>query len=391
VRGVVKLDFSDSDAAFRESVRAFCREHVPDGAPPRDVRSDQTAWKRALIARGWQAYRLPADAGGTNWSAAEKFIWERETSARGLPSQLPGMGVAMIGPILAGFGSPEQKAQHLPPILSDRVRWCQGYSEPGSGSDLASLRTAAVHDGPDYVVTGEKIWTSNAHEADWMFGLVRTSSEGKKQAGITFLLIDMRSPGVAVHPIVTIDGQHHLNRVTFDGVRVPEANRIGSEGQGWTVAKGLLTHERTGLAFVSLSLHLARNLRGAARELSADTPDFLRRVTDLETELRALEVTELRTLADSTNGAAPGVQSSFLKLKGTIIVQAFTEMFVEAAGPYAAPWLPEIAHAGSNLEPVGPMWAHLETIRYLNGRAASIAGGSDEVQRDIVAKHVLGL
>lgn len=387
----MRLDFSDSDRAFRARVSAFCRDHVPDGAPPRDVRADQTAWKQAMIAHGWQAYRLPSEAGGTDWSAAEKFIWERETSARGLPSQLPGMGVSMIGPILAGFGTGEQKARHLPAILSDSVRWCQGYSEPGSGSDLASLRTAAVRDGDDYVVTGEKIWTSNAYEADWIFALVRTSSEGKKQAGITFLLINMRSAGVAVHPIITIDGQHHLNRVTFDGVRVPGENRIGEEGQGWTVAKGLLTHERTGLAFVSLSLHLARTLRGAARELNADAPDFLRRLTELETELAALEITELRTLAESTNGAAPGVQSSFLKLKGTIVVQALTEMFVEAAGPYAAPWLPEIAHAGSNLEPIGPMWAHLETIRYLSGRAASIAGGSDEVQRDIVAKHVLGL
>jgi alkylation response protein AidB-like acyl-CoA dehydrogenase len=387
----MRLDFTPGDLAFRDRVRRFCADHVPDGAPPRDVRSDQTAWKRALIEAGWQAYRWPREAGGTGWTAAEKFIWERETSARGLPSQLPGMGISMIGPILIGYGTDAQKAQHLPGILGGTVKWCQGYSEPGSGSDLASLRTAAVPEGDSYVVTGEKIWTSNAHEADWIFALVRTSSDGKKQAGITFLLIDMKSSGVAVHPIVTIDGQHHLNRVTFDAVRVPMENRIGAEGQGWTVAKGLLTHERTGLAFVSLSLDLARRLRGAAREMNALTPDFLRRLNDLETDLAALEVTELRTLADAVTGAAPGVQSSFLKLKGTIVVQAFTELFIEAAGPFAGPWLPEIAHPGSNAEPVGPLWAHLETIRYLNGRAASIAGGSDEVQRDIVAKHVLGL
>ncbi len=391
------LSFSPDDLAFRDEVRAFVAEHFPEGRAFREMKADVERWRAALVARGWQAYRWPAEHGGPGWSPTRKFIWERETGAKGLPPQLPGMGVSMIGPIIAGMGTPEQKARHLPGILGDTVRWCQGYSEPGAGSDLASLRTQAVRDGDAYVVTGEKIWTSNAHEADWIFCLTRTSAEGKKQAGITFLLIDMRTPGVAVHPIWTIDGQHHLNRVTFDGVRVPVENRIGEEGQGWTVAKGLLTHERTGLAFVTLSLKLIEDLKAAAREIGAgggrlaDDAAFMGRLLALEVELKALELTELRTLAESTTGAAPGSQSSILKLKGTIVVQAITELFVEAAGVYGAPWLPEIGRDGANVAPVGPMWAHLEVIRYLNGRSASIAGGSDEIQRDIVARHVLGL
>ena len=382
------LDFSDQDLAFRAQVRALIATTFPSGSV-----YDEAIWHAALAGTGWAANKWPVEFGGPGWTPAQSFIWERETTAAGLPPQVGGMGMGMLAPVLFGFGSKAQQDRFLPDILGNRVQWCQGYSEPGAGSDLASLRTRAVRDGDDYVVDGEKLWTSGAHTADWMFCLTRTAVEAKRQAGITFLLIDMRTPGVAVMPIISIDGRHMFNRVTFDGVRVPVANRIGEEGQGWTYAKGLLTHERTGQAFVSLSLDLLKRIRlaaagrpGSRTERLIDDPGFAGRLALAEIELRALEITELRTLWEVQAGAAPGAQSSLLKLKGTEIVQRMTEFFVECAGPYAAPWFPAVAgpaHA------VGPDWAQAEVTRYFEGRAASIAGGTDEVQRNIIAKHVL--
>ena len=309
----------------------------------------------------------------------------------GLPAQLPGMGVSMIGPIIYGYGTAEQQERLLPDILADRVHWCQGYSEPGSGSDLASLRTRAERVGDEYVVTGEKIWTSGAHRADMMFCLTRTRhfrpEEGKPQAGISFLLLDMRDPGVEVTPIISIDGHHSLNRVTLDAVRVPVSMRIGEEHQGWTYAKGLLTHERTGLAFVGESLRKLATLRreGAARI----DPALVMRIDALETELRALEITELRTLAETAEGAAPGEQSSILKLKGTDIVQRMTELLVETMGYAGMPY--PLVDGDPPRPGIGPEYAQLEMAQYLLARSASIAGGSDEIQRNIIAKHVLGL
>ena len=379
------LDFTPSDLAFQAEARAFVNEHFPPGTVYEQAR-DRKRWAAALHARGWAAYRWPPEHGGPGWTATQRFIWERETTVRGVPAVLGGMGMGMLAPVLMSYGTEVQQRRHLPGILDDSVEWCQGYSEPGSGSDLASLRTGAVRDGGVYVVDGEKVWTSWAHIAKWMFCLVRTSNEGRKQQGITFLLIDMRTPGIEVSPIVTIDGLHTLNRVTFTGVRVPVENRVGEEGQGWTVAKGLLTHERTGLAFVSESLRLLALLRSVASDLGED---FARRLALAEVELRALELSELRTLAEAEAGASTGAQSSILKLKGTDIVQRVTELFVEAAGAYAAPWTP--VPEGGNAYPVGPEWAFTEVQRYFSGRAASIAGGSDEVQRNIIAKQVLGL
>lgn len=384
----VDLDFQ---AEVRDLIgRTFSTEAPYDGSLAHDQR-----WHAAMAERGWEISKWPTAFGGPGWSATQHFIWERETTAAGLPAQVGGMGLGMLAPILFAYGTPEQQDRFLPDIRANRVRWCQGYSEPEAGSDLAALRTRAVLEGDHYLVDGEKIWTSGAHQADWIFCLTRTSQEGKKQEGITFLLINMRTPGVTVHPIVSIDGRHMLNRVTFGGVRTPVANRVGREGEGWTVAKGLLTHERTGQAYVSLSLSLVARLRDAAASVPGahggsllEDPGFSSRLSLAAIELEALAMTELRTLSEVAMDEAPGTQSSMLKLKGTEIVQRMTEFFVECAGPYAAPWFPEVAGLP---ERIGPDWAQTEVVRYLEGRAASIAGGSDEIQRNIIAKHVLRL
>ena len=389
------LSLTAAELVFQGQVRALIQQTFPHADRYDRSHAHEQRWHAALITRGWAANKWPAEFGGPGWSATEAYIWERETADAGLPAQVGGMGMGMLAPILFAYGSSEQQQRFLPDILNDRRRWCQGYSEPGAGSDLAALRTRAVREGDTYVVTGEKVWTSGAHHADAMFCLTRTSDEPKRQAGITFLLVDMDAPGVGVHPIICIDGRHMFNRVTLDGVRVPVADRIGREGEGWTVAKGLLTHERTGQAFVSLSRDLLRRIRLAAEQLPgsrtetlAEDPGFAGRLGLADAELQALAMTELRTLAEVAAGGAPGHQSSMLKLKGTEIVQRMTEFFVECAGPYAAPWFPEIA--GGN-DHVGPEWAKPEVARYLEGRAASIAGGSDEVQRNIIAKQVLRL
>jgi alkylation response protein AidB-like acyl-CoA dehydrogenase len=383
------LSLSDAEIQFRTEVRNLIAATFPPPECYDGGRAHERRWHAALLERGWAANKWPVEFGGPGWSATQNFIWEREVSAAGLPPQVGGMGMGMLAPILFAFGSPDQQARFLPDILHDRVRWCQGYSEPGAGSDLASLRTRAVLDGDHYVVDGEKVWTSGAHSADWMFCLTRTSDEPKRQAGITFLLIDMRSPGVTVRPIISIDGRHMFNGVTFEQVRVPVEHRVGREGEGWTVAKGLLTHERTGQAFVSLSTELLRRLRDEAAGALLDDAGFAGRLALADIELQALAMTELRTLSEVAAGGAPGAQSSMLKLKGTDIVQRMTEFFVECAGVYAAPWFP--ATGSASPQEIGPPWARPEVVRYFEGRAASIAGGSDEIQRNIIAKHVLKL
>jgi alkylation response protein AidB-like acyl-CoA dehydrogenase len=383
----MQLAFSPADLAFRDEVRAFIGAHFAAGHLYRAGGPDEARWAQALLARGWAAYQWPVEHGGTGWDITAKYIWERETALAGVPARLGGMGMFMLAPVLYTYGSAEQCARFLPGIRENRVRWCQGYSEPDAGSDLAALRTRAVRDGDHYVVDGQKIWTSYAHVADWIFCLVRTSQEGRRQDGISFLLIDMRTPGVSVQPIVTIDGRHSsLNAVRFDAVRVPVEQRVGEEGHGWRYAKGLLTHERTGLAFVADSLRRLGRLRWAAasrpgrhRTLLQD-PLFAARLAEVEVELMALEITELRTLAETAAGQAPGAQSSILKLQGTLVLQRLTELFVDCAGLQALPY--DEAHDTALRDEVGD---------YLMGRSASIAGGSNEVQRDIIARHVLGL
>jgi alkylation response protein AidB-like acyl-CoA dehydrogenase len=381
------------EAAFNADIREFvlrCRDLNDVSLPDADL---LRRWKGALIAAGWQAYKWPKAHGGTGWSPVCKYLWERACGEAALPADIGGMGIHMIGPILCGFGTADQQARYLPGILDGTVAWCQGYSEPGAGSDLAALRTSAVREGDVYRVNGQKIWTSDAHHADRMFCLTRTSSSGKKQTGITFLLLDMRAEGITVTPIIGLDGRHSLNRVTFDDVRVPVHDRIGEEGKGWTVAKGLLTHERTGLAFVAESRRKLDVLHLALRDRQGHTPlddlVFRRKLDAVQVELEALETTELRTLAETAEGQAPGVQSSLLKLKGTLIVQRLTELLIEASGWMGLPY-PMLAHELATAR-IGPAWCQEEMQQYLIARSASIAGGSDEVQRNIMAKQVLGL
>lgn len=391
----MELQFSEQEVAFKEDVEALIGTVFPETSPNTGVPQDIEKWYAAMIDRGWQAYKWPLEHGGTGWDVTQKFIWERATKEAGLPSQLEGMGISMIGPILYGYGNEEQQKKYLPGILDHMTLWCQGYSEPGSGSDLASLKTKALRDGDEYVITGEKVWTSGAHRSDMMFCLTRTSQEDRPQKGISFILLDMKDPGVEVHPIILIDGRHEVNRVVLDAVRTPVSNLIGEEGLGWTYAKGLLTHERTGLAFVGDSIKWLGDLKREAKEVGQDgvclieDPSFRLRIADLESELKALEFTELRTIAETASGEAPGAQSSFLKLKGTDVVQRVTELWVECAAYYGHPFPHE--EDGSNEAPIGPDWARHSMSQYMIARSASIAGGTDEVQRNVLAKHLLGL
>lgn len=382
----MRLTLTAEQAAFQKDIRDFLDRAWPADEPYVGSKAQEGRWAGALLAQGWAAYTWPEEFGGPGWSAVQRFLWERETGARGLPPRLGGMGMMMLAPVLMAYGRPDQQAEHLPGILRNEVEWCQGYSEPGAGSDLAALATTAVADGAFYRVTGEKIWTSWAHIAHWMFALVRTSRETRRQDGITFLLIDMQSPGVRVDPIITLDGQHTINRVSLSDVRVPMANRVGEEGRGWQVAKALLTHERTSLTNVALSRRLVAGLWAIAKE-RAD-PAIARKIASAAAALEALEISEQRTLSDR---ADPGPHASFLKLRGTEIVQDLTSLYLEAAGLHALPFLPDQAWPEPFSAPVGAPWAQRETLRYFTGRTASIAGGSDEVQRDIIAKRVLGL
>ena len=396
------LGFSDDDLAFRAEVRAFIAEALPADIRRKMEgglhlgREDHVRWQKVLYEKGWIAPAWPVEHGGTGWSPTRRYIFEEELSRGGAPGIIP-FGLGMVGPVIQAFGSDEQKARFLPRILSSDDWWCQGYSEPGSGSDLASLRTRAVEDGEDYVVNGHKIWTTMAHWADWMFCLVRTDLDVKPQAGISFLLIDMRSAGIDVRPIVTMDLGHTVNEVFLEDVRVPKANLVGQEGQGWTYAKFLLGHERTGIAEVGRSKQQLAQLKAiAGAELSGGAPliagrRFRDKVAEVEIELLALEYTQLRGLAEEEAGRAPGPESSILKIKGSEVRQAISELAVEALGNYAAPYEPEALVEGWNEEPVGPDYAAGAMPAYLHDRAASIYGGTNEIQKNIIAKMVLGL
>ncbi len=386
----MKLAFSSDEQGFQAQVRAFIHAHFPPATPYRPHGADEHRWAQALLVQGWAAYQWPVGFGGTGWSFTQRYIWERETALAGVPARLGGMGMFMLAPVLYTHGSAAQCQRFLPGILDNSVNWCQGYSEPEAGSDLAALRTHARREGDVYVVNGVKTWTSYAHEANWIFCLVRTETCERRQEGISFLLIDMRSPGVAVTPIVSIDGRHSvLNSVSFSEVRVAVAQRVGDEGQGWRYAKGLLTHERTGLAYVADSTRRLRRLRQAAARTPTGhgwlvhDPLFAAKLADVEIQLMALEITELRTLAQTASGQAPGAQSSILKLQGTLVLQRLTELFVECAGPEVLAYDASSGAGASDFVE--------ETATYLIGRSASIAGGSNEVQRDIIAKRVLNL
>jgi len=399
----MNLDFSPEDIAFRDEARAFVAENYP--AHLREKRQSEEAWSKEdylswhkiLAKKGWIAPGWPKEYGGTGWTATQKYIWsEVQAEADTIPI-LP-FGISMVSPVIYTFGAPEQKAKFLPPTLNGDIWWCQGYSEPGSGSDLASLRTRAVREGDYYIVNGQKTWTTLAQHADWGFFLVRTDPDSKPQAGISFLLIDMKTPGITVRPIITLGGEHEVNDVFLDYVMVPVANRIFEENQGWTAAKFLLAHERSGIAGVARSKRGIERIRSmASTELGDDGASLLsdaffkRKVAELEIDLTALEFTELRTLAGEASGKGPGPESSLLKIKGTEIQQRVNELALEAAGHYGAPYFRGFPVDGDNAHPIGPDYAHETAPTYFNGRKTSIYGGSNEIQRNIIAKMVLGL
>lgn len=394
------LEFTPEERAFREEVRGFIRDNLPPALADKNRRNyhlakeDYVAWHRILHKRGWGAPNWPKEYGGTGWSAVQRYIFDEECAAADAPPLVP-FGIAMVGPVIYTFGNEAQKRHYLPRILSMEDWWCQGYSEPGSGSDLASLRTRAESDGDHYIVNGHKIWTTQAHFANMMFCLVRTDPAAKPQEGISFLLIDMTSPGITVRPIISIDEGHGVNEVFLDNVRVPKANLIGKEGKGWTYAKFLLGNERTGIAEVATSKQRLKRLKEIARAEQAfgapllEEPSFRDKVAAVEIELLALEYTNLRFLAAENSGKPLGAEVSMLKIRGSEIQQTFTELAVEALGYYAAPY--EHRPDGSNQPPVGPDYAEGRMESFLYNRATTIYGGSNEIQRNIIAKMVLGL
>lgn len=396
------MEYSADDIRFQREARAFIAENYPKALREKQDagadlgRDDYLSWHKILAAKGWVAPSWPTELGGAGWSATQRFIWSEESAAADCIPLLP-FGLSMVAPVIYTFGTKEQKAKFLPPILSGDHWWCQGYSEPGAGSDLASLRTSAVRDGDDYIVNGQKTWTTLAQHADWGFFLVRTDNEAKAQEGISFLLIDMKSPGITVRPIITLDGGHEVNEIWLEDVRVPVANRVHEENKGWTCAKFLLAHERTGIAGVAASKrgiekvkNIARKEMDGERPLIAD-PFFKRKIAELEMDLTALEFTELRSMAGANAGKGPGAESSMLKIKGSEIQQRLTELTLEAVGHYGAPYARGFDDRGDNAHPIGPDHAHRSASIYFNRRKTTIYGGSNEIQRNIIAKMVLGI
>ena len=391
------LELSAEDLTFRDEVRAFLDANLtPElraaGAGLTSVFCEprySLPWQRILHARGWVAPSWPKEYGGPGWNEVQRAIFSAECARAGAPSLAP-MGLKMVGPVIMGYGTPEQKAYYLPRLLSGEDYWCQGYSEPGSGSDLASLQLRAVSDGNYYVLDGSKIWTTHAQFANRMFCLVRTSTGGKPQQGITFLLLEMDTPGISVKPIITLAGEHEVNQVFFDNVRVPKANRIGEENQGWTVAKYLLEFERGGGSAPGLQVGVARAQR-IAEAGHGDDAAHRRRLAEAEIAITAIDMSERMVLASLAGGKNPGPASSMLKINGTEAMQRLDEISIAALGSYAHVDQMDAREPGSNVEPVGPHEGLVAMPRYLNNRAASIYGGSNEIQRDIIARLVLGL
>lgn len=399
------IDLSPEDARFRDEVRDFLAANLTEEM--REATRLATgimteppigrAWQKVLHEQGWAAPGWPAEHGGPGWTPMQQFIFMTECARADAPRLSP-LGLGMVGPAIMGHGSDEQKAYYLPRILNGDDYWCQGYSEPGSGSDLASLQCRAVREGDEYVVNGSKIWTTNAHYANRIFCLVRTDTEAKPQAGISFLLIDMSQPGVTVEPIITLAGNHEVNQVFFDDARAPVSDRVGAENDGWTVAKYLLEFERGGSAYgVRLNnwlkklAELTARPRGADGIRLADDPGFASRLAEIEIALTTVEYTEHRAMAEIAVRGRPGPASSMLKVRGTEMEQELSELAVEAIGYYAAPDEYDARQPGSNRAPIAEKDELVVMPRYLDYRAASIYGGSNEIQRGIMAKLVLGM
>ncbi|TKC80062.1 pimeloyl-CoA dehydrogenase large subunit [Trinickia terrae] len=398
----MNLDYTPAEGAFRAEIRAWLEANLPAGLAAKILnhkrlsRDDIASWHKKLGTRGWSAPAWPVEYGGPGWNATQRHIWEEECARVGAPPVLP-FGVSMVAPVLMKYGSEAQKRHYLPRILDGTDWWCQGYSEPGSGSDLASLRTRAERVGDHYVVNGQKTWTTLGQHADMMFCLVRTDSGAKKQEGISFLLIDMKTPGITVRPIITLDEDHEVNEVFFEDVKVPVENLIGEENRGWTYAKYLLGHERTGIAAVGRSKRELAFLKRVAREQKKngkpliEDASFGAKVAALEIELMALDVTVQRVVSNETSGRGPGPEASMLKIKGTEIQQALTELMFEAVGPLAAafdvPFLEgKREHSIAGDDAAAPLAAY-----YFNFRKTSIYGGSNEIQKNIIAQMILGL
>ncbi len=393
------LNYAPEDLAFQAEVRAFLRDKLPADLAARVgegenlSKADYEYWHAALNEKGWLAGNWPRKFGGQEWSAVQKHIFDEACAFARAPRIIP-FGVGMLAPVLMAFGSRAQQDYYLPRILSGQDWWCQGYSEPGAGSDLASLKTRAVREGDHYIVNGQKTWTTLGQYANKIFCLVRTDPAAKQQEGISFLLIDMDSPGIEVRPIILIDGVHEVNEVWFTDVKVPVENLVGQENKGWTYAKYLLTHERTGIAGVGASRAGLEALKRVARtELQngrplIEDPLFAARLARIEIDLMAMATLNLRMVAAADAGAAPGAESSMLKVKGSIIRQQINDLARRAVGPWAMPFVPE---SDGNLFHPGPEYAAKASNVYLNNRKISIYGGSNEVQRGIITKAILGL
>jgi pimeloyl-CoA dehydrogenase large subunit len=397
------LRFTDEEIAFRQEVRGFIQREVPAEIRRKVSEGDElerdefVRCQRILNAKGWAVPRWPVEWGGQPWTPVQQYILLEELQLGGVPLPLA-FNCEMVGPVIAHFGSPEQKRRFLPRAANLDDWWCQGFSEPGSGSDLASLRTRAVRSGDHYIVSGQKTWTTLAQWADWIFCLVRTDPAAKKQEGISFLLIEMKSPGVTVRPIITIDGRHEVNEVFFDEVKVPADNLVGQENKGWDYAKFLLGHERTGIARIGSTKQRLVRIKRIAQATPAgegtvwDNPAFQARLTLAEVELKALEITQMRYLSQEGGaGAAGNAAASILKIKGSELQQTATELLLEAAGPHALTFIDRHGEDRSN-DPLAELeWASLAAQNYFNMRKVSIYSGSNEIQRTIIAKTALGL
>ena len=396
------LNYAPDDLAFRDTVRSWIAANLPKDLQHKVLnhkrlqREDYARWHKIVYQQGWVAPAWPVEHGGTGWTKVQQHIWEEECARAGSPTILA-FGVNMVGPVIIAFGNEAQKQHYLPRILACNDWWCQGYSEPGSGSDLASLKTRAENKGDHYVVNGQKTWTTLAQYADMMFCLVRTDTGVRKQEGISFLLIDMKTPGITVRPIITLDEDHEVNEVFFDNVHVPAQNLVGEENRGWTYAKYLLGHERTNIAAVGRSKRelmfikrLATRMQKNGQPLLHD-PVYAHKVAALEMDLMALEVTVLRVIYQEAKQRAPGPEASMLKIKGTEIQQRLTELMVEAAGPMSLPFDPtylegESEHSMALDDDAAPLMPY-----YFNYRKTTIYGGSNEIQRNIITQMILGL
>ncbi len=398
------LRFTADEIKFRDEVRTFFRTAQPAHIRrkmelgQRLAKEDIVDWQRILNAKGWAVPGWPVEWGGTGWGPVKTYIFREEMQLAPAPDPL-GFNVSMVGPVLIAFGSEAQKKHFLPKVANLDYWFCQGFSEPGAGSDLASLRTSAKREGDHYIVNGSKIWTSRAQHADWMFCLVRTKSEGKPQTGISYLLIDVKTPGLSMRPIFTLDNEHHFNEVFFDNVRVPVENLVGEENKGWGYAKYLLGHERVGIARIGASKYRLQRAKQLAKAVMiGDTPlseteRFREKVAAVEVELKALEITQMRVVANAVHlpPGAPDPTSSILKLKGTELQQATTEILMEVAGPFAMIRDEEHLHGTATEPSIGPEWTTTTAADYFITRASSIYGGSNEIQKNVIAKRILEL